>query len=230
MLILNSVGDNLLRVKERIRTACLKYGRDASGIKLVAVSKTKPVEMLSLAMENGQSEFGENYVQDALPKINFLPQATWHFIGNIQSNKTQLIANNFHWVHSLASVKVAKKLNDQREAKVPLNILLQVNVSRDPRKTGIETDSVNQFLEEIQDLENLKLRGLMTITENTDDQSKQRSYFKRLSRLLEELKSGHSLSDFNQLSMGMTGDLEAAVAEGATIVRIGTDIFGIRET
>ena len=226
----NSVSDNLLRVKERIKTACLKHGRDADDVKLVAVSKTKPIEMLSMAMEKGQREFGENYVQDALAKINVLPQATWHFIGNIQSNKTQLIANNFNWVHSLASVKVARRLNKQRGIKEPLNVLLQVNVSKDPDKAGIEADTANQILEEIQGLENLKLRGLMTITENTEDQSKQRQHFARLSQILEELNSQYSLPDFNQLSMGMTRDLEAAIAEGSTIVRIGTDIFGARET
>ena len=114
--------------------------------------------------------------------------------------------------------------------KEPLNVLLQVNVSKDPDKAGIEADTANQILEEIQGFENLKLRGLMTITENTEDQSKQRRHFARLSQILEELNSQYSLPDFNQLSMGMTRDLEAAIAEGSTIVRIGTDIFGARET
>lgn len=229
-VMLKAVGDNLSRVRERISTACLKYGRETSDVRLVAVSKTKPVDFIYVAMEEGQMEFGENYVQDALAKIVVLPQATWHFIGNIQSNKTQQIANNFEWVHSLASVKVAKRLSRQREKRAPLNVLVQVNVSKDPKKTGIEADNVSQMLEEIQGLENLKLRGLMTITENTKEQNKQRRHFARLSRLLEELNCQYSLSDFNQLSMGMTQDLELAIAEGATIVRVGTDIFGARET
>ena len=226
---MNLVVNNLLRVKERIQSACLESGRDPGTVMLLAVSKTKPIEMLQIAMAEGQNAFGENYVQDAIAKINLLPNANWHFIGHIQSNKTQLIANNFDWVHSLASLKNAKRLNDQRERKKALNILLQVNVSKDPQKAGIQANTANEFLKAIEDMENLKLRGLMTIIENTKDQRQQRAQFARLSKLHEELNSKYVLPDFNQLSMGMTQDLEAAIAEGATIVRIGTDIFGARE-
>ena len=229
MQILNLVVNNLLRVKERIQSACLESGRDPGTVMLLAVSKTKPIEMLQIAMAEGQNAFGENYVQDAIAKINLLPNANWHFIGHIQSNKTQLIANNFDWVHSLASLKNAKRLNDQRERKKALNILLQVNVSKDPQKAGIQANTANEFLKAIEDMENLKLRGLMTIIENTKDQRQQRAQFARLSKLHEELNSKYVLPDFNQLSMGMTQDLEAAIAEGATIVRVGTDIFGARE-
>ena len=226
---MNLVVNNLLRVKERIQSACLESGRDPGTVMLLAVSKTKPIEMLQIAMAEGQNAFGENYVQDAIAKINLLPNANWHFIGHIQSNKTQLIANNFDWVHSLASLKNAKRLNDQRERKKALNILLQVNVSKDPQKAGIQANTANEFLKAIEDMENLKLRGLMTIIENTKDQRQQRAQFARLSKLHEELNSKYVLPDFNQLSMGMTQDLEAAIAEGATIVRVGTDIFGARE-
>ncbi|MAI41267.1 MAG: YggS family pyridoxal phosphate-dependent enzyme [Candidatus Azotimanducaceae bacterium] len=226
---MNLVVSNLLRVKERIQSACLESGRDPSTVMLLAVSKTKPIEMLQIAMAEGQNAFGESYVQDAIAKITVLPNASWHFIGNIQSNKTQLIANNFDWVHSLASLKIAKRLNDQRERKKALNILLQVNISKDPKKAGIQANTANEFLKAIEDMEKLKLRGLMTIIENTKDQRQQRAQFARLSKLHEELNSKYVLPDFNQLSMGMTQDLEAAIAEGATIVRIGTDIFGARE-
>jgi pyridoxal phosphate enzyme (YggS family) len=227
---LTSVTDNLHDVRQQIDNACCEYHRSPSDVMLLAVSKTKPLYMVEEALGAGQLDFGENYLQDAMDKVRLLPKARWHFIGHIQSNKTRLIANHFDWVHSVASRKIAQRLNDQREGQEPLNILLQVNVSDDSDKAGSSMDQTGELLGHVLQMENLRPRGLMTITEHSGDPTRQRHYFAMLARLRDDLNKEFSIADFDQLSMGMTQDLNSAIAEGATIVRIGTAIFGERES
>ncbi len=223
-----TVAENLSVVRSRITSACAASGRPPDSVRLLAISKTKPEALVREAIKSGQLDFGENYLQDAIPKIEALPDATWHFIGRIQSNKTRQIANHFDWVHSLASLKVARRLSDQRERDVPLNVLIQVNVSDDTAKDGIRPDQARELIDQIADLHQLKLCGLMTITEQTNDITAQRLYFRRLADLLIHLQCETGLEHFSELSMGMTRDLEPAIEEGATWVRVGTAIFGAR--
>lgn len=226
---MTSVTDSLHNVREQIDHACREYGRSSADVMLLAVSKTKPFYMVEEAIRAGQLDFGENYLQDAIDKVPLLPEARWHFIGHIQSNKTKQIANHFDWVHSVSSRKVAQRLSDQREGPEPLNILLQVNVSNDTAKAGTRVDQTRALLDHVLQMKNIRPRGLMTITEHTNDLTQQRHYFATLAGLREDLNKEFSTGDFDQLSMGMTQDLNSAIAEGATIVRIGTAIFGERE-
>jgi pyridoxal phosphate enzyme (YggS family) len=196
---------------------------------LLAVSKTKPLEMVQAAMAAGQFDFGENYLQDALGKIPSVPGATWHFIGAIQSNKTRDIAQHFDWVHTVASEKIARRLNAQRdEASLPLNVLIQININHEPDKTGLNENDLPNLVESIAGFERISLRGLMAIPELTDDPARQRANFARLTDLQKSVQQQFELRNFDQLSMGMSADLEAAIAEGATWIRIGTAIFGER--
>ena len=225
---MTSVTDNLHDVRQQIDSACSEYGRSPSDVMLLAVSKTKPLYMVEEALGAGQLDFGENYLQDAMDKVHALPKTRWHFIGHIQSNKTRLIANHFDWVHSVASRKIAQRLSDQREGPEPLNILLQVNVSDDTAKAGTPVNQTGELLSHVLQMKNLRPRGLMTITEHTSEPTRQRHYFAMLARLRDDLNKKFPIGDFDQLSMGMTQDLNSAIAEGATIVRIGTAIFGER--
>ena len=225
---MTNVVKNLFQVRERIGHACVVSGRNPDDVTLLAVSKTKPIEMVQQAFAAGQIDFGENYLQDAVSKVQTMPEAHWHFIGQIQSNKTRAIATHFDWVHSLASEKIARRLNNQREASTPINVLFQINVSNDPTKGGVEAERASDLLDQVKDMQNLKPRGLMTITENSEDPNKLRRYFAKIRMLIQDLNATHDLEDFDQLSMGMTADLEPAIAEGATIVRVGTAIFGQR--
>ena len=225
---MTNVVKNLFQVKERIGHACAASGRNPSDVTLLAVSKTKPIEMVQQTFAAGQIDFGENYLQDAVSKVQTMPEANWHFIGQIQSNKTRAIATHFDWVHSLASEKIARRLNNQRESSTPINVLFQVNVSNDPTKGGVEAERASDLLDQVKDMQNLKPRGLMTITESSEDPNELRRYFAKMRMLVQDLNATHDLEDFDQLSMGMTADLEPAIAEGATIVRVGTAIFGQR--
>ena len=223
-----SITDNIDAVDSRIRSACQAVGRAPSDVRLLAVSKTRTHEDVEAAMVAGQVDFGENYLQDALSKVERLA-ATWHFIGAIQSNKTRLIAENFSWVHTLSSVKVAKRLDTQRPDHLPvLNTLLQVNIDNDPAKSGLSVDDVSGFLAGTRDLGRLRICGLMTIPARAqaDQITDIRAPFARLRELRDSLRSDYP--DLTHLSMGMSEDLEAAIAEGATWVRIGTAIFGAR--
>jgi pyridoxal phosphate enzyme (YggS family) len=195
-------------------------------VHLLAVSKTKPASLVSAALSEGQVDFGENYLQDALEKVEALgDKPTWHFIGAIQSNKTRPIAENFDWVHTVASEKVARRLNDQRpDDRPPLKIFLQVNIDEDPDKSGFAPEALEAALANILAFPNLALQGLMTLPKQRQGLAAQREPFRALRLLQQRLCPGHP-----ELSMGMSGDLEAAIAEGATWVRIGTDIFGARE-
>jgi pyridoxal phosphate enzyme (YggS family) len=206
-----------------------KNNRNSMSITLLAVSKTRPADEIRTAYLAGQRCFGENYLQEALEKIAQLEDLAidWHFIGPIQSNKTRAISENFHWVHTLDRLKIAQRLNDQRPATLaPLNICLQVNISGEDNKSGIQPDEIASLANSVAKLPRLQLRGLMAIPEATDDIQLQRQRFAQLHELYLQLKTIAPTID--TLSMGMSKDLEPAIAEGSTMVRIGTDIFGAR--
>jgi len=214
---------------ERIRLAEARYGRRAGSVELLAVSKTFPPACLRQVAALGQRCFGENYVQEALPKLSSLSDLglDWHFIGHIQSNKTAAIAENFSWVHSVDRLKIAQRLNSQRPDHLPpLQICLEVNLSAEPSKSGCDLEHLPDLALEIAKLPRLQLRGLMALPALTEDSAAQRSAFQRLRLAMENLIAQGIPLD--TLSMGTSGDLEAAIAEGATLVRVGTAIFGAR--
>ena len=224
---MSTIAENIAKVGERIRAAAQASGRDLDHIGLLAVSKTKPAAAVREAYAAGIRDFGENYLQEALEKqaeLSELP-LIWHFIGPIQSNKTKPIAEHFAWVHSVDRLKVAQRLSEQRPVSLPpLNICLQVNVSLEPSKSGCAPDELTALALAVSQLPNLCLRGLMAIPEPTDDVAAQRAAFARL----RELRDGLPMP-LDTLSMGMSHDLDAAIAEGATWVRIGTALFGARD-
>ena len=223
---------NLEAVQQRIALAAHVAGRDARSIALLAVSKTFPAEDVRAAHAAGQRAFGENYVQEALTKIEVLADLRstleWHFIGPLQSNKTRPVAEQFDWVHSVDRLKIAQRLSEQRpETLPPLNVCLQVNISGEASKSGVGVDEAVQVAKDIAALPRLRLRGLMAIPEPAGRIDDQRVPHRRLRELFERLV-GEGL-ELDTLSMGMSSDLEAAVLEGATIVRVGTAIFGARD-
>ena len=226
-----TIQSNLQAVNTRIAAACAAFGRDRADVRLVAVSKTWPAEAVREAAAAGQLDFGENYLQEALDKIAALSsmpaKLIWHFIGPLQSNKTRPVAEHFDWVHSVEREKIAERLNAQRPEGAPaLNLCIQVNISGEASKSGVEPAALATLARAVARMPRLKLRGLMSVPEPTGDEALSRRRFASLRKLLEELnRDGHAL---DTLSMGMTTDLEAAVAEGATMVRIGTAIFGQR--
>ncbi|OEC35076.1 hypothetical protein SAMN05216600_11358 [Pseudomonas cuatrocienegasensis] len=223
---MSTIAENIAKVGARIREAAHASGRGLEPVGLLAVSKTKPAEALREAHAAGVRDFGENYLQEALDKQVALSDLvlTWHFIGPIQSNKTRPIAEHFDWVHSVDRLKVAQRLSDQRPPHLPaLNICLQVNVSGEASKSGCNPDELPALAAAVAQLPRLHLRGLMCIPEPTDDPAEQRAAFAHLRQLQASL--GLPL---DTLSMGMSHDLEAAIAEGATWVRIGTALFGAR--
>jgi len=223
--------DRYQALTERLRQAEYKYGRAEGSVCLVAVSKTYPAEDIRTIAAQGQSNFGENQIQDALTKIPVLRETgcTWHFIGPIQSNKCRDIALNFDWVHSIERVKIARRLSDLRPSDAELmNILIQVNYQNEATKSGVTPNSISDLIGEIKNLPNLQLRGLMAIPAPEKAIDRQRAVFADLRGLLEKLNREHQ-TDMDCLSMGMTDDMEAAIAEGATHVRIGTAIFGPRK-
>jgi len=217
-------------VKNRVYQACLNANRDPESVQLLAVSKTKPIEDIQTLVKSGQHAFGENYLQESLTKVAVCPNEEWHFIGPIQSNKTKPIAENFQWVHSVDRLKIAQRLSQQRpETMGPLNILLEVNISEEPSKAGFTPQEINEIAPQIAALPNLNLRGLMAIPQRAEGIENQRKPFSQMKKLLDEVQTQYPSWQFDTLSMGMSADLEAAIFEGATIVRIGTDIFGARE-
>ncbi|NEZ04902.1 YggS family pyridoxal phosphate-dependent enzyme [Wenzhouxiangella sp. XN201] len=215
---------------ERIRTACQAAGREPQTVRLLAVSKRKPVEAIRELHGLGQRAFGENYVDEAVAKIEALGDLDlqWHYIGPIQSNKTKLIAAHFDWVESLDRSKIVRRLNEQRpQALAPLNVLIQVNIDEEPQKAGCAPDEIEALAGQIADSDRLILRGLMAIPAPREDHEEQRAVFARLRELFEKLQADHP--EVDTLSAGMSADLEAAIAEGATLVRIGTALFGLRD-
>jgi pyridoxal phosphate enzyme (YggS family) len=221
-----AIKDNIAAVELQIASACQLAQRTPNEVTLLAVSKTKPIEMLEQAYHAGQRNFGENYVQEAVEKIIALqnkPDIIWHFIGPIQTNKTKLIASHFSWVHSIDRIKVAKRLNEHRSGQdTPLNICLQVNISGELSKAGVLPEALPELLGVIETCDNLCLRGLMAIPEKNAAQAS----FVKMQNLFIELKQQYPTMD--TLSMGMSADLQLAINAGSTLVRIGSAIFGAR--
>jgi hypothetical protein len=226
---MSSIAQSLEKIRNRVTVLERRYERAPGAVRVLAVSKTKPPEAVRAAARMGQRDFGENHVQDALTKLDVLGDLdlVWHFIGPIQSNKTRVVASRFDWVHSIDRTKIAQRLNQQRpEDLAPLNVCIQVNVSGESSKSGVQPEQVGELARFVSRLPRLVLRGLMTVPRACDDLKEQRRPFAALRALL-EAQNAHGL-DLDTLSMGMTNDMEAAIAEGATIIRIGTAIFGAR--
>lgn len=226
-----TIAANIQQVEDRIRAACKQAGRDVQSVTLLTVSKTFPAEAVREAVHAGQHRFGENYVQEAIEKMQALadlrPQLQWHLIGPLQSNKTRVVAEHFDWVHSVDRLKIAERLSAQRPPGLPpLQVCLQVNISGEASKSGLLPDEVAPVARAVAALPQLRLRGLMAIPEPAEDLERQREPHRALRCLLEQLQADGLALD--TLSMGMTADLEAAVLEGATMVRVGTAIFGTR--
>ncbi len=231
----NHLQANLTSLSERISTAAAAAGRPAGSITLVAVGKTFPAAAVLALARCGQRHFAENYLQEALAKIDAVRAAapdlslTWHFIGPIQSNKTRPIAERFDWVQSVERLKIAQRLSEQRPADLPpLNVLLQVNISGEASKSGVAPGELPALARAVAALPRLRLRGLMAIPEPSDDPARQRPPLAAMKRLFDEQRSA-GFADWDTLSMGMSADLEAAIEQGATMVRIGTALFGRRE-
>lgn len=212
-------------VLEQIAAACARAGRKPDSVKLLAVSKKQPLSAIAAHYQLGQRDFGENYVQEALAKMPDLPRdIVWHHIGPLQSNKTRAVAENFAWCHGVCSLKIAQRLSAQRPAgQDPLQICIQVNLEGEASKSGLAADEAVALAEAVMDLPGLRLRGLMTLPPPQADTQQQQQQFAKVAQLLQRLPGG-----CNTLSMGMSGDMEAAIAAGSTMVRVGTALFGPR--
>lgn len=220
---------NLAKIKAEINTTEQQFQRQTGSVCLLAVSKTRTVDELKVAINAGQQHFGENYCQEAIEKIENIsnPSLVWHFIGPIQSNKTTQIATHFDWVHTIDRIKIARRLNEARpDDKPPLNICIQVNISKEQSKSGIHINELADFIKALEMFERIQLRGLMALPAPTNSFEEQRGSFALLRECLEQARQ--YAPELDTLSMGTTQDMEAAIAEGATIVRIGTAIFGPR--
>ncbi|MEC5399430.1 YggS family pyridoxal phosphate-dependent enzyme [Uliginosibacterium sp. H1] len=228
---MTGIAANLQTVRARIAREVQAVEPPVQAVSLLAVSKTFPVEAIREAAAAGQRAFGESYVQEAAPKIEALGELglEWHFIGPLQANKTRGVAAAFQWVHGVERLRIAQRLSEQRDVHLPpLQVCLQVNVSGEQSKSGVTPEELPELVQAVAALPRLQLRGLMTIPEASDDDALVRSRFARLRALRDELNQRFGL-EMDTLSMGMSGDLELAIAEGATIVRVGTAIFGNRE-
>jgi len=231
-----TIGGNLQALRQRIARAAEAAGRDPASVSLLAVSKTHPAPMIEQAFGAGQRAFGENYVQEAIDKMHAVEgllgaerarELEWHLIGPLQSNKTRIAAERFAWVQTLEREKIAHRLSEQRPAQLPpLNVLVQVNVSGEASKSGVAPGEAGALARSVAGLPRLRLRGLMAIPEPTPEAALQRARFRAVRELYERLRAEGLALD--TLSMGMSDDLEAAIAEGATMVRVGTAIFGAR--
>ncbi|RYV01189.1 YggS family pyridoxal phosphate-dependent enzyme [Shewanella sp. OPT22] len=226
-----TVTDNLAEIKQKIKNAANKFCRDPQAITLLAVSKTKPCTDIITAYQAGQRQFGENYVKEGVMKINELksscPEAIWHYIGPLQSNKTKDVAEHFDWMHTVDRLKVAKRLNEQRlQGAKPLQVCIQVNISGEESKSGINVAQLSELASEIAQLPNLTLRGIMAIPSQPDNQEKLKQEYIDIKQKFETLRKRHTGVD--TLSIGMSQDLELAIESGSTMVRIGSAIFGAR--
>ena len=230
LIVPQNWAENLFRVRSHINAAATAAGRDPTQITIVAVSKAQPPEAIRAVRALDVVDFGENYPQEALRKIEALADESvrWHFIGHLQANKTRLIAECFAWLHSLDRLQIARRLSSQRPFHAPpLNVCLQVKLVDEPAKGGVAPAELPALADEVAALDRLKLRGLMCLPPVTDDVAQQRRWFAQLRTLQSQLNDqGHTL---DVLSMGMSDDLEAAIAEGSTMVRVGTAIFGRRD-
>ena len=227
-----NIENNTTSVQRRLQQAARDAGRNPEDILLLAVSKTRTSAQVRTVLESGLSSFGENYLQEAVEKIAQLSNSaiSWHFIGPLQSNKTRQVAEHFDWVHTVDRLKIAKRLSDQRAPDMPaLNVCLQINIDNESSKSGLSPEQAIEVANSVALLPNLRLRGLMAIPKPSTEPAEQRQPFARLRALLEEINTRLDNSQkLDTLSMGMSGDLEPAIYEGATIVRVGTDIFGPR--
>ena len=223
------ITENLNKIRNEIRSAENEFQRELDSVNLLAVSKTRSVDEIMTAYNTGQRHFGENYCQEAVEKIDAIGQneIIWHFIGPIQSNKTSLVAQYFDWVHTIDRIKIARRLNESRsDDTTALNICIQVNISGEESKSGISLDSVDDFISELSQFKQLRVRGLMALPAPSNNFEEQRTAFSKLNQKFSSLKENRT--EFDTLSIGTTQDMRAAIAEGATIVRIGTAIFGPR--
>lgn len=234
---MTQITHNLMNIQERIVLAAKRYGRNPETVRLLAVSKRHPASAVIDACRAGQTQFGENFATEAVEKqaqvleeigsnANNYNEISWHFIGKVQSNKAKIIARHFSWVHSLDRVKIARRLNEFRGPGQPLNVLVQINLSDDPDRAGVQPSQAAEFIDALTPFDRLRVRGLMAMAPNTDSFDEQSAAFARVRTVFEDLHASHDQLD--ELSMGMSGDLEAAIAQGATWVRIGTDVFGKR--
>lgn len=228
---MTNITEHLHSAIKSLRFSEKKSNRPINSVQLIAVSKTKPISDIETAIKAGQHHFGENYVQEGVEKVNYFnnKQLTWHFIGPIQSNKSKLVAENFDWVHTIDRLKIAKRLNDQRGIyQKSLQVLIQVNISNEVSKSGINVDEVFTLAQAIVKLEKLTLRGVMTIGVKTTDSELINQQFSKMNQLFEQLKKEFDTVD--TLSMGMSSDVAHAVEHGSTMVRVGSAIFGTRNT
>ncbi|MHA1026783.1 YggS family pyridoxal phosphate-dependent enzyme [Enterobacter ludwigii] len=230
---MNDIAHNLAQVRDKISAAAIRCGRASEEITLLAVSKTKPASAIANAIEAGQHAFGENYVQEGVDKIRFFQELgktdlQWHFIGPLQSNKSRLVAEHFDWCHTIDRLRIASRLNDQRpEALPPLNVLIQVNISDENSKSGIALEELDALAAVVAALPRLTLRGLMAIPAPESSYERQFAVAQQMAVAFEALKARYQTVD--TLSLGMSDDMEAAIAAGSTMVRIGTAIFGARD-
>ena len=223
------VTENLRKIRDLLHVAAIEANRDPAGVRLLAVSKKQPLEKIREAYAAGQREFGENFVQEGVEKIAAMDKddITWHFIGHLQSNKTRVVAENFDWVHTIDKLKTARRLSEQRpDGLPPLNVCLQVNVDDEESKSGVTPEALPELAAACAKLPNIRLRGLMCVPAIREEPDAQRIPFAALRGLAEKMRTDGV--DTDTLSMGMTADFRAAILEGATIVRIGTALFGER--
>jgi len=228
---MNIISSHINSAINSIESIQNKFNIDQGTVQLLAVSKTKPISAIEQAMAAGQRAFGENYVQEGVDKIQHFNDASlcWHFIGPLQSNKTKLVAENFDWVHTIDRLKIANRLNDQRPSSLkPLNVCIQINISGEDNKSGISPEQLAPLAQQISQLPQLKLRGLMTIGHKSENSELIAKEFSQMNQLFETLKQEFATVD--TLSMGMSSDLELAIEHGSTLVRIGSAIFGQRDT
>lgn len=228
---METIAERLQSALETLSAAVKKANRAPNSVKLLAVSKTKPVSDIVLAYEAGQRLFGENYVQEGVEKIKHLQHLSdieWHFIGPLQSNKSKLVAEHFDWFQTLDRLKIANRLNEQRSPFKPLNVLIQININDEQSKAGIAPEALPQLAQQVSALPNLCLRGLMAIPAAQQSETQQKSTFERMHALFDELQAQYPHVD--TLSLGMSQDAESAIIHGSTMVRLGTAIFGERQT
>ncbi len=228
---MTSIQHNLQQLRQRIRAAATQCGRDPEEVTLLAVSKTKPASAVEEAIAAGQLAFGENYVQEGVEKIAALathPEVQWHFIGPLQSNKSRLVAEHFAWCHTVDRLKIAQRLSDQRPAALPpLNVLIQVNISDENSKSGIMPEALPELAQQVAALPRLHLRGLMAIPAPESDYARQLVVCQQMAHAFRQMQQHYP--DVDTFSLGMSDDMDAAIAAGSTIVRIGTAIFGARD-
>ena len=229
---MQTIAERLKTTYARIEQATAQANRPLKSVRLLAVSKTKPVSDIRLAYEAGQRLFGENYIQEGIEKIQALTaleDIEWHMIGPIQSNKTRLVAEHFNWVQSVDRLKIARRLNDQRPAALPpLNVCIQLNLDDEASKSGVSAAELPAMIDDISRMEHLQLRGLMAIPRASASAAQQQQTLSRLAELFGQYHT--KLSNFDTLSVGMSGDLEVAIAHGSHMVRVGTAIFGARNS